>query len=356
MRQFRWPALGILLAIVLLVGTLLFVTDDDGPPGPPAPRPPENVPRVVVGLGDSTMSGEGAGDYDKGTDGENGDWCHRSPHASIKQVRLPNTQDTVNLACSGAPSAQVAFGDYRQYGEPSQALRLAALARTKRVVAVVVALGANDDPGFSHVLDGCIQAYFTPDKPGCGEATGPEWSKRVDAMVPKVVAALADVRAGMRNAGYADADYQLVVQSYAAPVGTTIADGLQDLSGCPLRSDDLRWIQETAVPVLTSGVKRAARQAGARLLDLSRSGVGHEACSSQDASTEWFRRVAVQWLDLRDDERAQHALQESFHPNAAGHAQFGRCLGEFLLTVDLAAACLPDAKGDLHPAGTPNVP
>ena len=60
----------------------------------------------------------------------------------------------------------------------------------------------------------------------------------------------------------------------------------------------------------------------------------------------------MQWADLNSDERATHALQESFHPNAAGHAQFGRCLGEFLTTTDRAAACLPGSDGNLHSATT----
>jgi hypothetical protein len=45
-------------------------------------------------------------------------------------------------------------------------------------------------------------------------------------------------------------------------------------------------------------------------------------------------------------------LQESFHPNALGHAQFGSCLGEFLNTPDRAAACLAGADGNLHAASS----
>jgi hypothetical protein len=349
MRLRKW------LAVLVVVGAgVLTLTGDHRFPAPsPLPGPPVQSPRIVVALGDSTISGEGAGSYEPGTDGEGGNWCHRSSNASVHHVDLAGVDGTINLACSGAPSAQVGLGDVVQYTEPSQAERLGHVAKQNRVVAVVVAAGANDDPGFSHVLDQCVQTWFDRSRPGCGEAIGLEWQERVDVMVPKLVRALRGVRAALRGVGYRDVDYDLVVQSYAAPVGPNVADGLQDLSGCPFRSEDLRWVRDTAMPIMTDGLRQAARLAGARFLDLSRAGTGREACSGgDDVGREWFRRLAVQWTDLHSDERAQHALQESFHPNANGHAQFGRCLGEFLATSDRAAACLAGADGNLHAATT----
>jgi GDSL-like lipase/acylhydrolase family protein len=351
MRRPAGPSAWLTLAVVLVLsGAVLLVGDAIEPKPTPLPGPPEDAPRVLVAMGDSTISGEGAGDYDENTDGENGDWCHRSPHASIYQTGLQTIDRVINLACSGAPSPHVGLGDVVQYTEPSQAKRLAPIAARNRVIAVVVASGANDEPSFSHALNSCVEAWTGKAEP-CSTTVGPEWSERVDKMVPKLVRALRDVRTVMRNAGYLESDYQLIVQSYAAPVGTNVAPGLQDLSGCPFRSDDLRWVQQTAVPVLTAGIREAAAKVGARFLDLSRAGVGHEACSNQaHPSREWFRRLAVEWSDLQHEERATHALQESFHPNAAGDEQFGRCLGEFVNTGDRAAACLPGEDGNLHAA------
>ncbi len=340
------------MVVVLLLGTLALVGDGPTPAPVPLPGPPQDAPRALVAMGDSTISGEGAGDYEEGTDGENGDWCHRSPHASIHQTGLLTIDRTYNLACSGAPSPQVGLGDVEQYTEPSQAEHLARIATRDRVIAVIVASGANDDPGFSHVLNDCVEAWTGRGEP-CSEKVGDEWSDRVDRMVPKLERALEDIRKVMSNAGYEESDYQLIVQSYAAPIGPNVAPGLQDLSGCPFRTDDLRWVQRTAVPVLTAGVREAAARVGARFLDLSRAGVGHEACSSpRDPSREWFRRLAVEWNDLQHEDRATHALQESFHPNAAGHAQIGRCLGEFINTPDQAGACLAGADGNLHAAAS----
>lgn len=338
------------LLCVLVLGAVLLVGDHRFPPPTPLPGPPADAPRVLVAMGDSTISGEGAGDYTRATDGARGNWCHRSPHASIFQVRVPDVDRAVNLACSGAPSAQVGLGEVEQYTETSQAEQLARIAARDRVVAVVVAAGANDDPAFSHVLNSCVQAWIGRERP-CSRTVGPSWERRVDRMIPKLTKALRDIRSVLENAGYARSDYQLIVQSYAAPVGPGVADDLQDLSGCPFLSQDLRWVERDAVPVLTAGVRTAAARVGARFLDLSRAGEGREACSSErDPKREWFRRLAVQWHDLRHEERATHALQESFHPNANGHAQFGQCLAEFLNMAGRAAACLPGADGNLHAA------
>lgn len=344
MRRFRWPAAALLL-VAILIGGFVMVGGDP----PRAPAPPTG-PRVLVAMGDSTISGESAGDYEVGTDGDGGNWCHRSTKASIHHTALRAVEETINLACSGAPSAQVGLGETQQYTEGSQARRLGIIARGKRVVAILLSVGANDDPGFARVLDACVQAWFDQAKPGCAEATKDDWPRRVDAMVPKVLAAIEDIREVMHEAGYQPTDYQLVLQSYAAPIGPDALASLRNLNGCPFREDDLRWVRETAVPLMTEGVRRVARESGVRFLDLSRAAVGREACSRDDPAEEWFSRLSVRWADLRDEARSTHALQESFHPNAAGHAAFGRCLGEFLATTDRAAACLPGATGDLHAA------
>jgi lysophospholipase L1-like esterase len=350
MRPSGW----LVLFLVLVVVTFGLTGDHRFPAPHPLPGPPEDAPRVIVAMGDSTISGEGAGDYEPGTNGEKGNWCHRSANAAIHQVRVPGVEEAYNLACSGAPSAQVGLGDVEQYTEISQSKQLARIAARNRVTAIVVASGANDDPSFSHVLDSCVQAWAGRGQP-CSESVGPRWERRVDKMIPKLTKALRDIKTVMHNAGYQPGDYSLVVQSYAAPVGTDVARGLQDLSGCPFLSQDLRWVEEDAVPVLTAGVRTAAKRADVRFLDLSRAGIGREACTSeQDPDSEWFRRLAVEWNDLRHDDRATHALQESFHPNANGHKQFAQCLSEFLTSVDQAAACLPDGDGELHAATSPD--
>ncbi|GAA3569699.1 GDSL-type esterase/lipase family protein [Amycolatopsis ultiminotia] len=319
--------------------------------GTPQPRqgPPGRGPLTVVAMGDSTVSGEGAGAYTPDTDGRNGDWCHRSANAFVQKVRVPGVSARVNLACSGAPSGQVALGDGKQWGERSQAAQLADVIKDHRVSAVVIAVGANDDPQFSAQVTACFRAWLDQGAPACNAALRSTWQSKVDAMVPKVVNAVGDVKKVLAQAGYVPADYQLVLQSYATPVGPGIPADLQSLNGCPFRTDDLKWISTTGIATLSAGIRQAAVQSGARFLDLARAGEQHEACSGgADQAAEWFTRLTLHLTDLTQVDRAQHAVQESFHPNAAGHAAIAGCLSEFFATRDGSASCRGGQDGNLH--------
>lgn len=351
MPRSRWWLGAIALAgVVVLIGVFILIgSDRQGPVQ--RPGPPGVGPLTVVSMGDSTISGEGAGDYTPDTDGRNGNWCHRSPHALVHRIELAGVTESINLACSGAPAGQVALGDVKQWTEPSQAGRLREVVKTHRVAAVVVAVGANDEPHFSRLISECFTTWFMEGDTSCSAQLKADWQSRIDAMVPKVVTALRDIQTVLRDADYTRDDYDLVLQSYASPIGADIPESLRNLDGCPFRVDDLRWVEQTGAVSLSDGLREAATQAGVRFLDLSRAGRGHEACSGgADPSGEWFTRFTVRWDDLEKAERASHAIQESFHPNAAGHAQFARCLSEFLATNDPAAVCLEGDDGNLHAA------
>jgi lysophospholipase L1-like esterase len=340
MRNFLRRAATVL--IVFPVFALLLLTGDNRITPPPAP--PENAPHAIVALGDSTMSGEGAGNYTPDTDGPRNDWCHRSPQAMVQHIKLAGVTKIFNFACSGANSQAIRL-DGQHPVEPSQAAQLGAIASQYRIDAVVVAVGANDDPEFGSLLTSCVDAIFTSAKPGCGKQVDPQWQNRVNAMVPKVVAALRDIRRVMIEHGYPDSAYNLVLQSYAAPVAPDILRSLQNVGGCPLRTDDLRWVQDRAVPVLNDGLLKAAQQGGARFLDLSRAGDGHEACTG---GQEWFTRLTVNWTDFQDSARYAHALQQSFHPNTAGYTAFARCMSQFLTLTERVAACVTDGHGSVQ--------
>ncbi|MEU4804293.1 GDSL-type esterase/lipase family protein [Actinosynnema sp. NPDC023587] len=334
------------LALVLpLLAVLLMVADS--PLREPL-GPNRDAPAALVALGDSTMSGEGAGSYEPGTDGENDNWCHRSTKASVHRTKVAGVEKVFNLACSGSSSEQVGLTDGTNNTEISQARQLARIAREYRVTTVVVATGANDDPKFGDVLGACLRAWF--ERADCATGLAQQWRERVDRMVPKVRQALRDIRQVLHDEGYTPLSYTLVVQSYAAPVGPDLPFDLQNLAGCPLRTDDLQWVRDEAVGELAAGLREAASSVGARFLDLSRAGADHEACAGgKNPEREWFTRLMVDFDGLRDEVRARHALQESFHPNARGHEQFGRCMTEFLGTSARVASCVADRDGNLRP-------
>ncbi|MBB5152599.1 GDSL-type esterase/lipase family protein [Saccharopolyspora phatthalungensis] len=337
--------------ILLLVGSVLalgMLISDQYLPG--LPLQPKQLPAAVVTVGDSTLSGEGGGNYEAGTNGERDNWCHRSPAAPVNQLQLPATVTRINLACSGATAELVGADPEPDHAEGSQAQRLAELAQRYRITDVIVEVGANDDPGFTDVVNQCVEAWVRQSMDGCAAQLRTVWPQRLERMKPKVLDALHDIRAAMDGAGYTPSSYSLIVQSYASPVGPGVKPELQDLSGCPFVTGDLEWIRNTGVPELSDALRDVARQANARFLDLSRAGEGHEACTGnpRTAEGEWFTRLTVDWASLKDERRAPHAMQESFHANATGHAQLGRCLGEFMATQDAQAVCLPDERGNLR--------
>ncbi len=327
-----------------LLALLLLVSDS---PYPALPGPKRDAPRAIVALGDSTMAGEGAGSYEPGTNGENGNWCHRSTKASVHHTHVPGVDRVFNLACSGANSEQVGITDQVRNTEGSQARQLAAIAREYRVSVVVVAVGANDDPRFSDVLGACLRAWISR-REDCARTMADEWKSRVERMTPKVERALRDVRRVLQDEGYTPRSYTLVLQSYAAPVAPGLPFDLQNLAGCPLRTGDLTWVRDTAVEQLSEGLRTAAKAAEARFLDLSEAGERREACTGgEKMDDEWFTRLTVDFDGLRDELRAPHALQESFHPNDRGYEQFGRCMSEFLTMTAREGSCVRGDDGNL---------
>lgn len=337
----------LLPVVAVLILTLLVA---DRPPPDQRPVLPDTRPQAIVALGDSTVSGEGAGDYSPGTRGQNGNFCHRSANAMVYRVVLPGVTERINLACSGADAADIGFTRPNRSPGSAQAERLRQVAMRYRVWAVVVAVGANDDPHFADTMLRCIQAWARPSGPSCSAVLAPQWPQRLDAMTPRVAAALADIRTAMRGAGYLDGDYDLVLQSYPSPLTEDIVPRLRDLSGCPFRIEDLAWVRTAAVPQLAAALRRVAERGNARFLDLSQAAQGHEACSSPGApGREWINRLRVDFELLRREETGQRALAESFHPNATGHARIAGCLQEFLPGGQREATCIVDGDGVLRP-------
>lgn len=329
-----------LLAVVAAVVTALLG-------GSPAAAQ-DGRPSAVVVLGDSAASGEGAGDYVPGTRGENGDWCHRSPHAYVTGTGLAS--DAVNLACSGARSADVAFGPGGRYGEPSQAGQLVGIAGRYRVTTVVLQVGANDDAALTATGIACIEAFIDITARPCSATLGPLVAGRMAATATKVEAAARDVRAAMRSAGYQPGSWTFVLASYASPVTEKMLS-FPAARGCPYARDDARWGRTVLFPALSTALAGVAQRVGARFLDLHRATEGYEACTRTPSSQEWQRRITVDPHALVHgglDAIGFHLAQESFHPDATGHAEIGRCLGEFVRGGAPAGACVAGADGHDH--------
>ncbi|MFG2822595.1 RICIN domain-containing protein [Kitasatospora sp. NPDC048365] len=354
-RRSRPPALlatAALLAALGLGSGLTGATAAAAGGSPSAGRP-----AAVVALGDSAISGEGAGtdtddDYVPGTDTPT-NYCHRSTRSEIFQTGLPGVTP-INLACSGAQTgdlvsdpelAKITGGGSGDFGEPKQDVQLASVAGRYDVKMVVVTIGANDDFDFAGIMMNCLVQYFPiPKDKGCRDTIGSaEIARRAEGVKPKVVAALTNIRNTMRKAGYDDSAYQLVYQSYFTPITPDIRrnDYVGKVAdGCPAFPEDLAWGHNWVVPQLSDALREsAARVPGVRYLDQRRVSYGHEVCAEWTSSPYEYTNGDV--IDLSEKTRngcdseigipgvCMNMVRQSYHLRVAGYRAEAACLAQF---------------------------
>ncbi|MBT2365110.1 ricin-type beta-trefoil lectin domain protein [Streptomyces sp. ISL-10] len=312
--------------------------------GSPEERPLAQRKTGLISLGDSEISGEGVGTYEPGTNGPD-NWCHRSPDAAIHRTGIA-ADVTYNVSCSGAYTGNIRIGGHKQYAdELVQSDNLAVKARNTRIKMVLLVAGANDDLRFGPVMTDCVTRYLLLQGP-CEPKYAPGWQARVDALVPKVEQTVRDLRTVMRDAGYADGDYKLVVMGYPSPIGPDFRDnpkfpGKLVCGGMGYDSDTV-WGRNTAVPAFERGMRQAARSTGAVYLDNSRLFHGHEVCYEET----WARGLYVDLTNPFPPDA--NSVRQSFHPNRSGHAAFASCLTQLYASTAREASC-----ADVASAGRP---
>jgi hypothetical protein len=333
--------------------------------GRAAAAPP---PTAVVSMGDSYISGEGGrwlgnspdnagsrdgtdracvftlglcSSYDESRvylDGTAADGCHRSDVAEVRSARLA-VDRRINIACSGGVSSDLyrsTNGGTSAHGEPPQADQLLPIARQNRVRMIVVSVGGND-LGFASIVQACFTAYEEHGTP-CSQTEAYRLTPDALAVAQaKVAKAIDEIRAVMRQAGYADGDYRLVLQTYPSVIPRASdaryleADPERTVYGCPFYDVDMTWGHDVAAPAIGSMVKAAAASRGVATLDLRSAFQGHEFCSVHDAAvsplappsastSEWGRALSSSTI-------TQGESQEVFHPDAFGQQALGDCLG-----------------------------
>ena len=295
-------------------------------------------------------------------DGSAATGCHRSDVAEVHSARLPVGR-AVNIACSGAVTSNLlrsSSGGTTGHGEPPQGDKLAPVARSTRVRMIVVSVGGND-LGFASIVTACFQAYLTRAAP-CSQTHAAALSdERLAEATAKIERAIDDIRGVMREAGYADDDYRLVLQTYPVviPPSSQARDPQDDpqriVEGCPFYDADMDWAQNAAAARIGNAVKAAAASRGADVLELLDAFDGHEICSHltnaasplappSPTRSEWGRAVSASTI-------AQGQVQELFHPNAFGQLALGDCLGALYAARHGSFACTPDpitrAPGDM---------
>lgn len=325
-------------------------------------------PGWVVTVGDSYISGEAgrwAGNtnnsssiidalgstayYDNAANtGEQINRCHRSEAAEAYFGGLQG----LNLACSGAKTST--YTDSSGYfkpgldfydngaGKQGQAKMLQTFAATHNVSMVVVSIGGNDF-NFASIVQQCVTDFLgSPSwlKDFCYDDSSVKsnfTAANVAARRAAIATAYQNIRTAMRNAGYADNAWTLVVQNYPSPLpnGSGIRYSQsgytrQSVGGCGFWNADADWANATALPTINAAVVGAATDSGltnVRTLNLASAFNGHRLCENtvglyeEKGLSSWTQATAVdktEWINqIRTVSTigSSYYIQESLHPN-----------------------------------------
>ncbi|OKK23040.1 hypothetical protein AMK16_05460 [Streptomyces sp. CB00455] len=321
---------------------------------------PGSGPTAVVSMGDSYISGEagrwqgnsltnsgsrngtdrgwaGGSTYDPGrVYGTTAGGCHRSDSAEVRSAGAI-ADVAVNLACSGATSENVfraANGGVAFKGEAPQADQLAAVAASHDVKVIALSIGGND-LGFADIIKDCAYDFILWNS-YCHDDQQYGVDQRIDGVMGKVGKSVDEIRAVMRGAGYADASYRIVLQSYPSPIPRAAENryAQSDWSrlnsgGCPFWNRDSDWARDSLVPQIANRIKGVAAVKGVQFLDLRDMLQGREVCakaSKQVTATVPASARTSEWARWIDNNESQGLIQESMHPNHYGQLAAGRCL------------------------------
>ncbi|WP_232820084.1 SGNH/GDSL hydrolase family protein [Nocardioides allogilvus] len=367
-------ALAVLGSLAVSLSALAVVPAPAHADGPGVGTP------YVVSVGESYISGEAgrwAGNTNQGSykhdalgstayfdneagTGETYQRCHRSRSADIHIGGVLSK----NLACSGAKTTTYTSDD--GYLKPGidffdngsvrgQALDLQNFAKTHNVTMVEVSIGGNDF-GFGDTIVACMSNW----------ATSPSWWKNYcydDAAVQarvssssvttrrnEIAQAFANVRAAMRNAGYGDSSWTLLVRNYMSPLprgaGIRYAETgytRYDLGGCGIWNKDADWANDVYLSTINSTIDQARVQSGltnTRTLNVATLFNGNRLCETGVGLLEekgldtWRSPGAVDQTEWVNTTRvgttccanSPYYIQESFHPNYWGQLALRGCV------------------------------
>ena len=229
---------------------------------------------------------------------------------------------------------------------------LQSFAATHNVKMVVVSIGGNDF-NFASIVQSCVTDFLTSPswwKNYCHDdssVTSNFTAAHVAAVRARIAAAYQNLRTAMRNAGYADASWTLLVQNYESPIpsgsGFRYSESgftRQSTGGCGFWNGDATWANSTALPTINGAVVGAATDSGlsnVRTLDLAGAFNGHRLCENTDNLVEanyssWRASGAVdksEWIDqIRtvSTVTSDYYIQESLHPNYWGELAVRSCV------------------------------
>jgi hypothetical protein len=406
-----------LTCVALVAGTLVLSTAPAGAQGtdPTEPTVQAAAGAWVVSVGDSYISGEGgrwAGNksgfnsaidalgssayYDNpGGTAEQIERCHRSKSAAI---HIGDGVTSVNLACSGALSMTTMDGsnfkpgiDFADLGggRVGQARMLQDVATANPVKMVVLSIGGNDF-NFGAIVKQCVEDFLKPtfwgwiqiNCYGDDDVKANMTAQNAAMIRDRIVGAIANIRTAMRNAGRADTDWTLVVQTYPQILPYASEMGYSDsgytrqsTGGCGFTDPDVNWAVSIALGTINNTVRGAVQQARTtsptriEILDNSATfaqrGLCDRAVNRVDggsgrgpAVANWQDPLAVdrsEWVtEINTLTVGSFYQQESLHPNYWGQLALRNCLRQMWNSGNVVGATCMRGTG-LNVKGEPNM-
>ncbi|GGO91977.1 hypothetical protein GCM10011584_27330 [Nocardioides phosphati] len=362
----------------------------------------------VVSVGDSYISGEagrwagntnngesihdagGAATYfDNATHtAETINRCHRSTAA---EIYIGGGVNGLNLACSGAKTGTVP-SDSSGYFKPGldfyngtqgkgQALMLQDFATGHNVKMVSLSIGGNDF-NFGAIVQQCVTDFLgSPSwfKDYCKDdsvVTNAMSSANVATQRANIKNALLNVRTAMRNAGYADGSWTLLVQNYESPLpaGTAFRYSesgytRQSTGGCGFWNADADYANGTILPTINNTITGAIGDTGmtnVKTLNLSSAFNGRRLCENtvglyeEQGLSSWTSTGAVdktEWVNTIRTATAtgNYYIQESLHPNYWGQLALRNCVRQaWNGGTPRSGSCVRGANG-FNASGEPNM-
>lgn len=280
----------------------------------PSSGPSQGEAHVYVALGDSFQSGEGAGDYEVGTDINGTNQCRRSanayPHLLVDDGKVDLDLDF--RACSGARIDDVRDG---QWNEDPQ---LEGLSIDTRLVTIGI---VGNDLEFADTLMKCIltstgNIVSVPITwwRSCARNQGPGVDEKIASLDDgdlhdDLLSLYREIRSGVPYA-------RVLVITYPEffPDG-----GVGGYAGCELiRSSDQEWMN-SKIREADAAIVAIAHEAGYEAVDVSEVLDGHEVCTAEPAMNEIV----------------PSSLVSSFHPNVLGHRLIADAIEDHLGRQDI---------------------
>jgi lysophospholipase L1-like esterase len=265
---------------------------------------------LLLALGDSYSSGEGAGEYDPATVTSRNS-CHRSLYAWPRLVANRLDLQPESLACSGARTPEVTT-DSKRTNEPERHIsQISRIATDRRPEILTITIGGND-VGFAAVLghcvgdDDCVKRYT--------DSGHDEIQAKIDGLERTLQDLYAEVQRAVPGTRVVVVDYPRIFPPVYRRRHTANCAAWDRIS-----DHEARWLNARG-QTLDAVIARAASEAHVEFVEVSNALDGHELNCGGDPYVNPLK-LRLGWPPY---------MHESFHPTREGQAGIAEIVADKL--------------------------